>query len=178
MAQAWLTSPAPLWPARNPASLPWFPQGKSLWEFLVFCPLRLEWKKSLKTIERSRSCHGQEPDHPIEKPISALGQNDFPCWLLGDFICTTTGFYKVTTVVERVNGFMEFKAGPGTSVICSDYFCHMLVRSWEISLAILSILFRLWEFLAPVIFSFEAIAAIWGWKQKSIYRPATHIIQK
>lgn len=42
----------------------------------------------------------------------------------------------------------------------------MLVRSWEISLAILSILFRPWEFLAPVIFRFEDIAAIWEMKAK------------
>ena len=62
--------------------------------------------------------------------------------------------------------------------IYSYYFCHVLVRSWEISLVILSILFRPWEFLALIIFSFEVIAAILRPKQKSIYCPATHVIQK
>lgn len=54
----------------------------------------------------------------------------------------------------------------------------MLGRSWEISPVILSILFRRQEFLAPIIFSFEAEATIQRPKQKSIYHPTTHVIQR
>lgn len=54
----------------------------------------------------------------------------------------------------------------------------MLVRSWEISLVILPILFRLQKFLAPIIFSFEVTDTILRPKHKSIYCSATHIIQR
>lgn len=93
-------------------------------------------------------------------------------------IYKTEGFRRVTTIVKWVNDSKEVRIGLGTRVIYSYYFCHMLVRSWEISFVILSILFGLWEFLSPIIFRFEVIAAILRPKQKSIYCPATHVIQK